>query len=315
MVEEGKLALDDPINLYLPFPVHNPYFPEDPITIRQLATHTASLTDGKDDMLIEKTYLFRGAIDFQEKDLPEDYFPYFQIYQTNHPLSMGRFLHDSYCPEGRWYDSANFLDAPPGTTYHYTNLGSTLLAYLIEQVAGQSFASYSRQVLLEPLGMSNTYWSVDEVPDDRLSSLYLSNDQLIPHYSLITYPDGGLLTSVADFSLYLMEMIKGLAGNGSLLRTSSYQEIMQDQLTEEHFPNGQFERSKGMNWSVNPEGDNISMNGSDPGILTYTLFTTAGNLGIVIFMNTNLDGEESREEVFFKVRATLFQFAGKLLKG
>ena len=43
--ELGKLQLDDPINNYLPFEVLNPYFPEEKITIRQLATHTSTILD------------------------------------------------------------------------------------------------------------------------------------------------------------------------------------------------------------------------------------------------------------------------------
>ena len=43
--ELGKLQLDDPINNYLPFEVLNPYFPEEKITIRQLATHTSTIID------------------------------------------------------------------------------------------------------------------------------------------------------------------------------------------------------------------------------------------------------------------------------
>ena len=43
--ELGKLDLDDPIQDYLPFKVINPGFPNEKITIRQLATHTSSIND------------------------------------------------------------------------------------------------------------------------------------------------------------------------------------------------------------------------------------------------------------------------------
>ena len=43
--ELGKLNLDDPINKHLSFNVNNPYFPNEQITIRQLATHTSSIKD------------------------------------------------------------------------------------------------------------------------------------------------------------------------------------------------------------------------------------------------------------------------------
>ena len=43
--EQGLLTLDDPVNKYLPFPVVNPAFPDVPITLRHLATHTSSIRD------------------------------------------------------------------------------------------------------------------------------------------------------------------------------------------------------------------------------------------------------------------------------
>lgn len=45
--ELGKLNLDDSINKYLPFKVCNPNFPKDKFTIRQLASHTSSITDNE----------------------------------------------------------------------------------------------------------------------------------------------------------------------------------------------------------------------------------------------------------------------------
>jgi hypothetical protein len=45
-VQDGKLSLDEDVNIYLPFKVANPSFPDEPVTLRQLATHTlASLTE------------------------------------------------------------------------------------------------------------------------------------------------------------------------------------------------------------------------------------------------------------------------------
>lgn len=312
LVEEGKVSLNDDINTYLPFKVVNPYFPEEKISLLNLATHTASLTDGDEDMLIEKTYLFEGAINYTEEQLPAEYYPYFQIYQTNQRYSMESFLKNVYNPKGLWYEDANFIQSKPGEVYQYTNLGATLLAFIIEQVTSTSFAAYTQKNILDPLKMKETHWKVTDAKEN-MAAHYLSNGLKIPKYELITYPDGGLITSVEDFSKYLMEMIKGLDGEGSVLSKSGFKTMMSNQLTVDNFKNSKFESSKGLMWNVNSEGDNISMNGSDPGILTYTLFTTSGNIGIVIFMNTNIDDNEKIEEGFYKIRGLLMQHAGKLL--
>ncbi len=56
------------------------------------------------------------------------------------------------------------------------------------------------------------------------------------------------------------------------------------------------------------------MNGADPGVVTYTLFTTAGNAGFVIFLNTNLYGNDELENEFNRIRAVIFQHFGSILK-
>ncbi|WP_395375545.1 serine hydrolase domain-containing protein [Marinicella sp. W31] len=314
LVEEGTIKLDAPINQYLPFSIHNPHFPNVPITVRQLVTHTSSLTDGLDDMLIEKSYLFKTKPDYKAEQLPEGYAAYFDIYKTNESMSIEEFLINTYCPSGDWYETQNFLKQEPGENYHYSNIGATLLAFVIEQVAGQSFSDYTSKFILKPLKMNDSYWHYSQVPSGDMASLYMSNGLLISPYTLVTYPDGGLITSIADFAVYLQEMIKGINGNSHLLKQASFKEMMSNQLTQVHFPQGQFETSKGMMWYVNPEGDNISMNGADPGVSTYTLFTTAGNMGIAIFVNTSLYDNEAHEDSFRAIRGALLQNAGKLLK-
>ena len=57
-VQEGKLSLDEDINTYLPFKVINPFFPNERITLRQLATHTSGITDRWS--IYEGTYHYGG---------------------------------------------------------------------------------------------------------------------------------------------------------------------------------------------------------------------------------------------------------------
>ncbi len=47
LVEEGKLNLDDDVQNYLKFPLRNPLFFDDPITIKMLLTHTSSINDSQ----------------------------------------------------------------------------------------------------------------------------------------------------------------------------------------------------------------------------------------------------------------------------
>ncbi|MGC1515698.1 MAG: serine hydrolase domain-containing protein, partial [Maribacter sp.] len=122
--ELGELNLDDPINKYLPFEVIHPYFPNDPISIRQLATHTSGL---KDPSVYEK----HGYV------LKEAKRPGTKVNSNFRPpedlVSMQAFLEAIYHRKGKWYKKSNFLKKKPGETFEYSNLGAGLAAYIIER--------------------------------------------------------------------------------------------------------------------------------------------------------------------------------------
>ena len=313
LVEANKLKLDDNIADYLPFQITNPHFPNNKITIRQLATHTSSLTDGKDEMLIEKSYLLHERTNFTKEDLPEGYFEYYELYNENESMSMKQFLYNTYCKEGDWYSKDNFLNAPPGTIYEYSNIGATLLACIIEGIVEQPFDQFIQKSVIQPLSMNKSAWSWSAIDsaNNRITH-YLPNNLAVPSYDLITYPDGGFITNITEFTHYLREMIKGLNGESDLLKQESYKEMMSNQLTEENFPGAEFLRPRGLLWSSNKEGDNISANGADPGITTSCMFTTGGNIGFVIFINKTIYDNEKGEQAFREIRQLLMKYAGKI---
>ena len=113
-VEEKKIALDDDINIYLPFKIINPYFPNEKITIRNLATHTSGLADRYP--FYDSTYLYGAG------DSPED---------------LGGFLKSYFDINGKYYSKENFLNHKPGTYYEYSNLPAALAGYIIEIVTGK----------------------------------------------------------------------------------------------------------------------------------------------------------------------------------
>lgn len=313
MVEEGKLRMDDPINLYLPIPIYHHKKKKKDITVRMLATHTSGLTDGPDDMTIEYSYLLEKPTTFKPGQLDEEYEEYLAIYNQNQPMDMETFLYNCHHPEGKWYSADNFGSAP-GKKYQYTNIGATWLAYILEQIADKPFHELTEQYILDPLGMEHSGWFLKDVDTTAFAEIYLGNDLAFPRYDLITYPDGALKTSIQDFAPYIQEMIKGYVGESQLMKQSGFQEIMSNQLTKANFPKGKFKKAKGYNWNMNAEGDNISMNGGDPGIMSYTMITTAGDLGILIFMNCSLFENEEKLGSFFQIRNTLLQNAGPMLK-
>ncbi len=137
LVEVGKLALDTDIALYLGYPVRNPHFPDIPITLRMLLTHTSSLRD-------DAGYFWPGEVR----------------------------LKDFLTPGGAAYgDGAMWSDqAKPGAYFSYANLPWGLVGTLMEKVTGERFDRLMKRLILDPLGMRGGYDPAD-LSADRIANI------------------------------------------------------------------------------------------------------------------------------------------------
>ena len=116
LTEDGRLSLADPVRKWLPS------LPPaaDPVTIRQLLTHTSGLIDYEDLIPAETT-------------------------QQIHDADVLHLL-----------ESQNRLYFAPGTSYRYSNTGYALLALIVARAAGEDFAAFLRRRIFLPLGMRAT---------------------------------------------------------------------------------------------------------------------------------------------------------------
>ena len=99
LVEEGKLDLDKDINTYLPFKVRNPFFPRKSITLRHLATHTASIDDRE---LHEKiSWIENKEVFLKNKDkyIHEERRVFYESIMSNTEISMEAFLKSFFIPK------------------------------------------------------------------------------------------------------------------------------------------------------------------------------------------------------------------------
>jgi CubicO group peptidase (beta-lactamase class C family) len=124
LVEAGKVDLDTDVSGYLGFSLRNPHFPDQPILLRHLLTHTSSLRD-------EAGYSW--GVDTALKDV----------------LVPGSRLHG----EGKMW-AAN---AGPGAYFTYCNLGWGVIGTIMEKVTGERFDRLMRRLLVEPLGLHAGY--------------------------------------------------------------------------------------------------------------------------------------------------------------
>jgi len=182
LAERGLVDIDQDIGLYLPFNVRNPKFPRSPVTTRMLLTHSSGLTGPKTD-----------------EELPA----FYDWFDPDSAPPLGLTMMEYLLPGGAHYVPAVWKDKAPGRRELYSNLGASLLAYLVECVSGEDFSSYCRNHIFLPLGMPETSYRIADLNAQLLAVRYMEDSGPIPHYTRRDYPGGQVKSSVEEFSHFL----------------------------------------------------------------------------------------------------------------
>lgn len=291
-VEEKKITLDEDINNYLPFKVINPYFPNERITLRNLATHTSGIIDQYP--LYSTTY----------------------HYGSDSAESLGEFLKNYFEPSGKYYSKDNFLKQKPGSYREYSNIATGLAGYIIEITTGQKLNAYSKQSIFTPLKMDDTGWFLTEVNLANHAKLYEKKGSIIQPmelYGLTTYPDGGVRTSVTDLSKFFISLLNDGVYNGTrILEKKSVDEMLKFQFTESNKPENVNleELNSGIFWATKRNLTKIGHGGTDPGVKTLMLSDRTKEIGIILFTNTTLD--ENATNKYGDIYNELYKYALKL---
>ncbi len=309
--ELGKLNLDDPINKYLPWPVVNPFHPAVPITIRHLATHTSTIKDTED-------YLYRAWILYDTVNLAHNLKIDIGECKFSPPeaeIPMDAFMMNILTAKGKWYKEENFSSKKPGEIFSYSNMGATLAALVLEKATGKSYAGFTKQYILTPLEMNASGWNIDSVDISKHTRLYINKTTAYPLYKGITYPDGSMITSTADFSKYMAELMNGYFGKGTLLSRESYQEYFKGQLTAAQFTErteGEFsdEYNMGITMGMSSTG-NFGHTGGDPGLFSMMFFNPVTKTGRYMIVNTDINEGKTWQQ-HKKIWDLLDTFANKL---
>jgi CubicO group peptidase (beta-lactamase class C family) len=275
-VQEGKLSLDRDINAYLPFRVINPHFPGEPITLRQLATHTSSISD--------RGPVYATAYHFG-RDPTE---------------SLGDFLQEYFSPAGKNYSRDNFLEVKPGTHRDYSNIAAGLAGYIVEAAVGESLQAYTRRQFFVPLKMHSTGWLLSDIDLKNHSNLYIAQGLAVPIqlYGLTTYPDGGLRTSVADLSRFFAAILNEGAYDGArILDKQSVGEMLRFQYNDANKPDnvkidGDSSTNSGIFWATKENRTRFGHSGADPGLVTMMVSDLSKDVAVVVFFNTAVPQED-----------------------
>jgi CubicO group peptidase (beta-lactamase class C family) len=231
LYEEGKLGLDDPVERFIPQlgnrkvlrPGATSLDDTEPakrsITIRQLLSHSSGLSYGFFD-------------------------PGTAIYKALNE----RGVHN---PMTTLADMVTVLaDMPliyqPGTSWEYS-LATDVMSRLVEIISGQSFDTFIKARIFDPLGMVDTGFFVPEKDHGRLVAYYAGADIMAPMKPGLTRIDnspfpgayltpiprlsggGGLVTTMPDMVALIRSL---LPGGRTLLKPETIAQMMANQLPE-----------------------------------------------------------------------------------
>jgi CubicO group peptidase (beta-lactamase class C family) len=292
-IDEGYFTFETNINDILPFKVVNPNFPDKPIKIKHLVTHTSGILET--DKFRIKLYKVakHNSPEILQSEMYKEYVRY-GIDTKDIETTLATFLPAYLSSKGRWYSKKNFSNSEPGKRYEYSNIGSVLAAYLIEVKSGMSFAEFSEKNTLKAIKMNSSGWVLDKIDLTKHAKLYDIEGKALPLYSTpATFPDGGFITNAEDLGKYLTEMLKGYAGESSLLSKESFQTMFKAQFSAADMPENMSPRepNRAVFWHFNRKGA-IGHTGDDWGVTAILSFDP--KTGIGKFFITNIEFEDFR---------------------
>ncbi|MCO6173422.1 beta-lactamase family protein [Flavobacterium sp. NRK F10] len=281
-IELGLFDLETPINDILPQPINNPLNTNSEIRIKHLVQHSSGLVDNPNTILSTYYLLPNQDLSTEGAQLLLD-----AQFEVRSPRTLQALIEDYYYPSGNLYQLNNFTSNPPGTAYSYSNIASSLTAYLIELRAQMPYSEFVQTYILEPLAMDQTgfeYHLGD--PGYAYSNVYFEKNIPFPFYSCDSYPDGFIKTNNDDLSKFLEDMIKGNMGISNTLFAPNYYQML---FTETAFNHSIF-------WILN--GNTIEHSGGDPGISCNLAFDKIKNQGY--FILTNYDVSTAEHQAVFQ---------------
>lgn len=220
MMEEGKLALLDPIYPYLrdieylrldDFHLYQDSAFAREINIQQLLSHKSGLADvfnDKQEALLERV-MQNPTKQYQPKDVVDWYFE---------------------------FDLHNEAKFKPGEGWHYSDMNYLLLGLLIEELDQKSLSQSIRDRILQPLNLKDTYlefYEKTETDKPRIHQ-YVGNIDFNTINTSFDWSGGGLVSTHQDLATFIEALF-----NGKLISEKSLQKMTTTEATfEHHLPYG-----------------------------------------------------------------------------
>jgi CubicO group peptidase (beta-lactamase class C family) len=264
LVERGKLALDDPVSRHLPeFRLAEPGL-AGRVTVRHLLTHTAGFLG--DWFLVQPPALGEG----------DD--------------ALARYVE-------RMAEVPQLFQ--PGESWSYNNAGFGLAGRIVEVLTGRPYGDALRDLLLRPLGLSETFVSADEAITHRVAMPHSSVKRRVlreagwqPRWQLARadVPLGGVVSSVRDllgWARFHLGIRRGASTGAGLLSPRTIAE-MQAPLS----PAGCFADEVGVAWMLRTVGGRrlVGHGGLTTGYSTAFTLVPDAKAAVVVLANATPGG-------------------------
>jgi CubicO group peptidase (beta-lactamase class C family) len=179
LVEQGKLALDDPLAQHLPKDSPVPTFDGQPIRLRHLLTHTSGLPP------------------LPSRLKPSDPAnPYAELSVSDLVASLADVE----------------LKQAPGTQWAYSNFAVMLLSHVVARAAGSDYEALMHDQLFAPLGMRSSF--IARAPEQvQFAQGHLGNGLATSHWDIRgdLAGVGGVRASLSDMERYVQAHLGGAA--------------------------------------------------------------------------------------------------------
>ena len=233
LVEQGKVALSDPVAKYIPEFADLGVFesgggnvpfmtrvPTEPMKIIDLLRHTSGLTYGFQERTpVDAAYRKSELEDWIKVQGDDDF--------------IARL---SQMP----------LDFDPGSSWNYS-VSTDVLGVIVARISGMSLGEYFAANIFEPLGMTDTGFAVPKDQAKRIPDCYVFNakTKMKPYDAAgsnsawagsanFQSGGGGLASTVADYHRFSRMLLNGGALDGAQIISPKTLELM----TANHLPDG-----------------------------------------------------------------------------
>jgi CubicO group peptidase (beta-lactamase class C family) len=266
MVQAKKVALDDPLQKYLPEAIKAPARNGSQISLRMLSNHSSALP-----RIIPKVKI--------NVLLGKD--PYANVTASDMLAHLNEVT----------------LSRDPGSKFEYSNYGAGLLGTVLAQKENVTYEELILSKICRPLGMSDTMIKLDPSREARLAMPHNISGKPTKPWVFDGFSGAGAIRSTTDDMLRFIEASLGTIELTPLLRQAF------DASMAPRYATNRDDMKVSLAWMVMPERAKPSRpellwhNGGTGGFRSFLGISRSKNVGVIVLSNS----ESSVDELGLKV--------------